>query len=327
MVVAAAFLALASPLVIAHRGASAYRPEHTLEAYQLAIDQGADYIEPDLVITKDGALIARHENEISGTTDVADHPEFAARKTTKEIDGAKVTGWFTEDFTLAEIKTLYARERLPEIRPQNKEFDGKFRVPTFSQVIELAQKQKRRIGIFPETKHPTYFRGIGLPLEPMLIEVLKRYGWADRSAPVFIQSFETNLWVLNKQIDVPLIQLLDSSGKPYNFEVGEDSRTYADLAKPAGLAFIKSYADGIGVNKDMVIPRNADGTLGQPTSLVADAHKLGLKVHAWTFRPENYFLPKDFQGRPEDEIRRFMDTGLDGFFTDDPAVGVKAAKG
>lgn len=319
-------LVLGTPLIIAHRGASAYRPEHTIEAYQLAIDQGADFIEPDLCITKDGILVARHENEISGTTDVAAHPEFAGRKTTKEIDGEKRTGWFTEDFTLAELKTLRAKEPFPELRPGNAQYNGKFAIPTFSEVVSLAKRQKRKVGVYAETKHPSYFRDLGLPLEPALIDVLKRYGWAGKDAPVYIQSFETNLWELNRQIDVPLIQLADSTGRPYNFVRYEDDRTYADLLKPEGLAFIKTYADGIGVAKGLVLPTSPDGTLGTPTSLAADAHKLGLKVHVWTLRPENYFLPKSLAGNPGAEVRRFVEAGVDGIFTDAPDVVLTALR-
>jgi glycerophosphoryl diester phosphodiesterase len=324
----AATLAFAvTPIVIAHRGASALRPEHTLEAYRVAIEAGADYIEPDLVITKDGILVVRHENEISGTTDVADHPEFAARKTTKTIDGEKMTGWFTEDFTLAELKTLRAKERLPQLRTGNVAYDRKFDIPTFSQVVELAKSQKRRVGVCPETKHPSYFRSIGLPLEPPLIDVLKRYDWAGRSAPVMIQSFEVgNLWALDRQIDVPLIQLMNNTGKPYDFQAIEDERTYLDLAKPEGLKFIKTYADAIGVNKDLLIPRDAQGNLGSPNSVVTDAHRAGLKVYAWTFRDEDFFLPKDLKGKPQEELTRFLALGLDGVFADNPATALAVRK-
>jgi glycerophosphoryl diester phosphodiesterase len=319
----AAAIVLANPIVIGHRGASAIRPEHTIEAYKAAIEAGADYIEPDLVITKDGILVARHENEISGTTNVGDRPEFAGRKKTKTIDGQEVTGWFTEDFTLAELKTLRAKERLPQLRPGNTEYDGRFEIPTFSEVVALAKAQKRTVGVYPETKHPSYFRSIGLPLEPPLIDVLKRYGWDKKNSPVFIQSFEVgNLWALNRQIDVPLIQLVDSTGKPADLALIEDERTYRDLLTSDGLRTIAGYADGIGVNKDLIIPRNADGTLGKPTTLVADAHRLKLKVHAWTFRDEDYFLPTNLKGQPQEELSAFLATGLDGVFMDNPATGV-----
>lgn len=335
------------PIVIGHRGASGYIPEHTLVAYFLAIEQGADYIEPDLVITKDGVLVVRHENEISGTTDVADRPEFADRKTTKTIDGAEVTGWFTEDFTLAELKTLRAKERLPELRPANTRFDGMFEVPMLEEVLALVQgvnDQRRQtatdekgqhlkpIGVYPETKHPTYFAGIGLPLEEPLVALLDRYGYRGKGAPMFIQSFEVaNLKKLARMTDVPLVQLLNESGQPYDFAVTGDPRTYADLAQPAGLAEIASYASGIGASKNLLIPRTADGILGTPTTLVGDAHANGLVVHGWTFRAENYFLPTDFQlstdetayGDLAGEVERFLELGIDGFFTDHPDIGVQ----
>jgi glycerophosphoryl diester phosphodiesterase len=336
------------PLVIAHRGASGYLPEHTLAAYALAIELGADYIEPDLVMTKDGVLVARHENEISGTTDVADRPEFAARKTTKTIDGTDVTGWFTEDFTLAELKTLRARERLPELRPANTRFDGALTVPTFDEVLALVQALNQQrwqvasaaerqhftpIGVYPETKHPTYFASIGLPLEAPLVTLLDRYGYRGSDAPVFIQSFEVgNLQRLATLTDVPLVQLLNESGQPYDFVATGDARTYADLAQPEGLAEIATYARGVGVNKNLLIPCTADGALGTPTTLVQDAHAAGLLVHAWTFRAENTFLPTDFQAGADEgaygdlagEIERFLALGLDGFFTDQANIGEQA---
>lgn len=328
MFLAAALVLAAPPLIIAHRGSSATRPEHTLEAYRVAIEAGADYIEPDVVSTKDGALIARHENELSTSTNVADLPHFADRKKTKKIDGKEVTGWFSEDFTLLEIKTLRAKERLPELRPANKEYDGKFEIPTLSQVVELAKNSKRKVGVYIETKHPSYFRSIGLPLEEPLIEVLKRYDWNSRQSRVFIQSFEVgNLWALNRMTEVPLIQLVEAGGQPADFAAIEDTRTYADLMKENGLKFIKGYADGIGVQKDLVIPRDASGNLAQPTDLVARAHKLGLKVHAWTFRDENFFLAKDYQGKPGEELKRYLATGLDGIFADNPATAVAVARG
>jgi glycerophosphoryl diester phosphodiesterase len=322
------------PIVIGHRGASGYRPEHTLAAYKLAIDMGADYIEPDLVSTKDHVLVARHENEISGTTDVADHPEFADRKTTKTIDGVAVTGWFTEDFTLAELKTLRAKERLPDIRPANTAFDGLYQIPTFQQVIDLAKR--RQVGIYPETKHPTYFRSIGLPLEGPLLATLRANGYRGPNAPVFIQSFEVgNLKALSRRTRLPLVQLLDATGRPYDFVVSGDPRTYADLATPEGLAEIATYADGIGPNKNLIVPRDAQNRLTSPTTLVRDAHRAGLLVHPWTFRRENTFLPEDFrQGNPASpvylqatgdfpaELRLFYKLGVDGLFTDNPDVAV-----
>jgi glycerophosphoryl diester phosphodiesterase len=333
----------AKVLALGHRGASGYRPEHTLASYQLAIDLGADFIEPDLVSTKDGHLVARHENDISGTTDVAAHPEFASRKATKLIDGVPITGWFTEDFTLAEIKTLRARERLPALRPQNAAFDGQFEIPTFEEVIALAQREGRRrhrtIGIYPETKHPTYFQTIGLALEEPLIRTLQSTGLAHKRDAVFIQSFEVaNLKKLNKLTRLPLIQLIDAAGKPFDFTVAGDPRTYADLVTPAGLHEVARYADGVGVNKNLIIPRDATGKLGAPTNLIADAHAERLVVHAWTFRAENSFLPLDFQiGNPADpafagargnfpaELQLFLGLGLDGAFSDqsDVVVGVR----
>jgi glycerophosphoryl diester phosphodiesterase len=322
------------PLVIGHRGASGYRPEHTLAAYRLAIAMGADYIEPDLVSTKDHVLVARHENEIGGTTDVAAHPEFAARRTTKTIDGVEVTGWFTEDFTLAELRTLRARERLPDLRPDNTVFDGLYQVPTLQEVIDLARRAG--VGIYPETKHPTYFDSIGLSLEEPLVATLDANGYRGPRAPVFIQSFETaNLKELNRLTRVPLAQLLDATGRPYDFVVAGDPRTYADLATPAGLEEIAGYADGVGVNKNLIVPRDAGQNLLDPTSLVRDAHRAGLAVHAWTFRNENSFLPADFrQGNPASpiylgatgdapaEYRLFFRLGVDGLFSDNPDTAV-----
>jgi len=322
------------PLVIGHRGASGYRPEHTLASYQLAIDMGADYIEPDLVSTSDHVLVARHENEIGGTTDVADHLEFAGRRTTKTIDGNPVTGWFTEDFTLAELRTLRARERLPDLRPANTAFDGLYQVPTFQEVIDLAKRAG--VGIYPETKHPTYFDSIGLSLEEPLVATLHANGYRGRNAPVFIQSFEVaNLKELNRRTRVPLVQLLDATGRPYDFVVAGDPRTYADLATPEGLAEIATYADGVGPNKSLIVPRDPDGNLLDPTSLVRDAHRAGLQVHPWTFRKENNFLPNDFrQGNPASpeflratgdapaEFRLFYRLGVDGLFSDHPDTAV-----
>ncbi|WBB96420.1 MULTISPECIES: glycerophosphodiester phosphodiesterase [unclassified Solwaraspora] len=328
------------PLVIAHRGASGYRPEHTLEAYRLAIRQGADYIEPDLVSTADGVLVARHENEISGTTDVADRAEFADRRATKTIDGRSVTGWFTEDFTLAELRTLRAVERLPQVRPTNTAFDGEFTVPTLQEVIDLARSEGRRlgrtIGIYPETKHPTYFQSIGLPLEEPLVDTLRRNKLTRRTDAVFIQSFETaNLRKLSRMTNVRLVQLLGGSGRPYDFVVAGDPRGYADLATPDGLAWISRYADAIGPTKDLIVPRDADGALLAPTSLIRDAHRARLAVHAWTFRAENQFLPADHRigadpaarGDITAEYELFYGLGLDGLFADHPdtAVAVRVA--
>lgn len=327
----------ARPIVIGHRGASGYRPEHTLEAYRMAIRMGADYIEPDLVATRDGVLVARHENEISGTTDVATRPEFADRRTTKTIDGVRVTGWFTEDFTLAELKTLRATERLPQVRPVNTVFDGRYEVPTLQEIIDLARGESRRlgrtIGIYPETKHPSYFRSIGLPLEEPLVRVLRRNGLTSRHDEVIIQSFETaNLRALRRMTDVRLVQLLDATGRPYDFVLTGDQRTYADLARPEGLKWISTYADGIGANKNLLVPRDAAGNLLAPTTLVRDAHRAGLVVHAWTFRAENQFLPAGFRlgtdpaarGDVIAEYELFYGLGVDGVFTDHPDTAVAA---
>ena len=322
------------PIVIGHRGASGYRPEHTLASYQLAIEMGADYIEPDLVSTKDHVLVARHENDITETTDVADHPEFADRKTTKTIDGVDHTGWFTEDFTLAELRTLRAKERLPDLRPANTAFDGLYQVPTFQEVIDLAKRA--RVGIYPETKHPTYFDSIGRSLEEPLLATLRANGLDRPGAKVFIQSFETaNLKELNGKTRLPLVQLIDATGAPYDFVVAGDPRTYADLVTPAGLAEIATYADGIGPSKDRIVPRDSAGNLLEPTSLVRDAHRAGLVVHPWTFRRENSFLPLDFrQGNPASpeflrapgdlpaELRLFFRLGVDGVFSDNADTAV-----
>jgi glycerophosphoryl diester phosphodiesterase len=284
--------------------------------------------------------LARHENEIGGTTDVAD--KFPDRRTTKQMDGASVTGWFTEDFTLAELRTLRARERIPQLRPANTEWDGCFAIPTLDEIIELAKAESARtgrtIGVYPETKHPTYFRGIGLPLEEPLVETLRRHGWDGPDAPVFVQSFEVeNLRRVHGMTGVRLVQLLGPQGQPYDFQAAGDPRTYADLATPEGLAEIARYAQGIGPHKDLVIPRNAAGRLGEPTALVRDTHAQGLVVHPWTFRSENYFLPTDLRrGDPADptfprqrgdavaELRRFYEAGVDGVFADHPADAVAA---
>ncbi|MEV4758680.1 glycerophosphodiester phosphodiesterase [Micromonospora sp. NPDC049559] len=326
--------------IIAHRGASGYRPEHTLAAYRLAIQMGADFIEPDLVSTRDGVLVVRHENEISGTTDVAAHPEFAGRRTTKTIDGTALTGWFTEDFTLAELKTLRAKERLPEVRPTNTVYDGQFEIPTFQEVLDLARGESRRlgrtIGVYPETKHPTYFQSIGLPLEEPLVRVLRRNDLTSRKDPVFVQSFETaNLRKLSRLTDVRLVQLLDATGQPYDFTVSGDSRTYQDLVRPENLKWISTYADGIGANKNLLVPRDAAGKLLAPTEVVRDAHRAGLIVHAWTFRAENQFLPLDFRAGTDPNARGditaeyllFYGLGLDGVFSDFPDAAVAARAG
>jgi glycerophosphoryl diester phosphodiesterase len=311
------------PLIIGHRGASGHRPEHTLASYELAIEMGADYIEPDLVITKDGVLVARHENEISQTTDIANHPEFAHRQTTKIIDGTSYNGWFTEDFTLQELKTLRAKERIPHMRGQNTVYDGLWEIPTFQEIINLAQSKTaetgRIIGIYPETKHPSYFQSIGLPLETTLLQMLKANGYEGSQAPVFIQSFEvSNLKYLANHTDLPLIQLINDSGQPYDFIAAGDSRDYKDLVDINELKKISEYAKGIGVNKNLIVPRDCNGKLKSPTSLVDNAHDCNLQIHAWTFRNEDNFLPLDFQGNPQGEYELFFNLGVDGVFSDNP---------
>ncbi|MGQ0840341.1 glycerophosphodiester phosphodiesterase [Actinokineospora sp.] len=325
----------AGPLVLGHRGASGYRPEHTLASYELAARLGADYVEPDLVSTKDGVLVARHEPEIGTTTDVAAHPEFATRRVTKNLDGVQVTGWWTEDFTLAELKTLRAVERIPALRQQNTVYDGRYQVPTLQEIIDLSKRLSREldreIGIYPETKHPTYFRALGLELEPKLVDALNRNGLNRRNAKVFVQSFEVgNLKSLSRTLRVPLIQLTSATGAPYDFVAAGDPRTYADLLTPAGLREVATYAHGVGPAKDQVIPRDAAGNLAAPTALVGNAHAAGLKVHPYTFRVENNFLPANLRSSavPSDygnlfgELSAFWAAGVDGVFTDNPDIAV-----
>ncbi|MEV0822086.1 glycerophosphodiester phosphodiesterase [Nonomuraea rubra] len=317
------------PIVIAHRGASAHRPEHTLLAYEAAIAMGADYIEPDLVSTKDHVLVARHENEISGTTDVAAHPEFAGRRTTKTVDGRPVTGWFTEDFTLAELKTLRAKERVPDLRPDNTAFDGLPEIPTFEEVVKLALEHG--VGVYPETKHPTYFDSIGLSLEEPLLDVLNRY----RVRKAYIQSFETaNLRDLRGRTRLPLIQLITFGGAPYDWVAAGSTRTYDDMVKPDGLREVAGYANGIGVDTRRIVPVDASGATTAPTTLVADAHRRRLAVHVWTVRNENSQLPADYRlGNPASPaypratgnvmgwLSRLLELGIDGAFCDDPGMG------
>lgn len=329
---------MSQPFVIAHRGASGYAPEHTLVSYFTAIALGADYIEPDLVMTRDGVLVARHENEIGGTTDVAGRSEFAGRRKTKIIDGVSITGWFTEDFLLEELKTLRARERIPELRPANTRLDGRLEVPTLEEILALvrAVEEQRRvcarelglrepepIGVYPETKHPSHFAGLGLAMEERLVQTLERHGYRGRDGRAFLQSFETgNLQVLSRLTKLPLVQLIEAAGAPYDLVQSGDARTYADLATPEGLEGIAAYAACIGPAKSLVIARDGEGRLTEPTSLVADCHAAGLKVHPWTFRAEREFLPAglDLEG----ELREFLSVGIDGFFTDQPDVGVRA---
>lgn len=327
------------PTVIGHRGCSGSRPEHTLGSYQFALDNGADVIEQDLVPTKDGHLVCRHENDITGTTDVASRPEFASRKTTKTVDGEAHTGWFTEDFTLAELKTLRAKERIPGTRQHNTLYDGRWQVPTFEEVLKWAEEQGRkrgrRIWLHVETKHPTYFRKAGLGLEERLAKLLRRYGRAGRDGHTFLQSFEpSSLQRLGKLgIDCPKVLLLDDlPTRPWDFTEAKDPRTVADLITPKGLKWVSGFAQGIGPWLNLVIPRDKDDRLTKPTTLVRDAHAAGLILHPYTMRNENSFLPADFRrgtdpnayGDAFAAFRTYFATGIDGIFTDNPDTGALA---
>ncbi|MER5376958.1 glycerophosphodiester phosphodiesterase [Streptomyces sp. NPDC002553] len=327
------------PTIIGHRGASGYRPEHTFGSYELALDLGADIVEAgDLVPTKDGHLVCRHEPEIGGTTDVADHPEFAARKTTKTLDGVPTTGWFTEDFTLAELKTLRAVERVPANRPHNTLYNGRWQIPTFEEVLKWQDRQTRERGrqvwIYPEIKHPTYFRALGLNMEERVAALLRRHGKDGKNAPVVIQSFEpTSIQRMNKLVDNPLVVLLSgASTRPWDFVATGDPRTVADLVTRKGLREIAGYAQGIGPTLDLVIPKDAAGRLTTPTTLVRDAHAVGLILHPYTMRNENPFLPADFRKGADPDgygdvfgaYRTYFATGIDGVFTDQPDTGVLA---
>jgi glycerophosphoryl diester phosphodiesterase len=327
------------PTVIGHRGASGYRPEHTLGAYELALDMGADIVEAgDLVPTRDGHLVCRHEPEIGGTTDVADHPEFADRKRTKLLDGVSTTGWFTEDFTLAELKTLRATERIPANRPHNTLYDGRWEIPTFEEVLRWQNEQTRRRGkqvwIYPELKHPTYFRKLGLGTEERLARLLRKYGKDRKNSPVVIQSFEpTSIQRMRRLVGNPLAVLLSGAkSRPWDFVETGDPRRVADLITPAGLKEIATYAQGIGPTLDLIIPRDSAGRLTEPTTLVRDAHRAGLILHPYTLRNENPFLPADFRkGSAPDAYgdvfgayRAYFATGIDGVFTDHPDTGVLA---
>lgn len=355
----------AAPIVIGHRGASGYRPEHTLEAYSLAIAQGANFIEPDLVMTKDGELLARHEpmlarvdlnadgtiklvggkpviNRTDTSTNVWELSQYAGRVTVKTVDGQKVGGWFAEDFTAAEIRAdVRAQERLRDLRLSNNTHNDQYVIPTLQEVINLAKAKSietgRTIGIYPETKHPSYFKtyaeGAGVQrMEDRLVEILHANYGNDRNAPVYIQSFEvSNLQYVNGKTDIRIAQLLNGSGRPYDFVLSGDARSYQDLALAAGLDFIDGYADGVGANTNLMIPL-VGGKLGSPTSLINDAHARGLEVHGWTFRAENVFLPNEFDssadpaayGDMSGQIRAFANLGIDGIFTDQPDLGVAA---
>ncbi|MBU3846941.1 MAG: glycerophosphodiester phosphodiesterase [Candidatus Acinetobacter avistercoris] len=331
-------------LIIGHRGASALRPEHTLAAYQKAIDDGADFIEPDLVSTKDGFLVARHENEIGGTTNVSTLAQFADREKTKIIDGISYRGWFTEDFSLAELKQLKARERIPKIRPANTQYNDQFDIPTLVEILELAQshyvKTGKVIGLYIETKHPSYFQNLNLPLENTLLDTLAKHPYSRDIAPVYLQSFEVNnLKYIRQQLDqlktikhAKVIQLY--SGKteiPADGVLQNSSVNYGQMATPQGLVAVSKYADGVGPSKTYIVPNTLPAT---PTSFVKDAHAAGLKVHPYTLRPENEFLPDylDCSNKPEEkcetgaiaEMKIFFKAGVDGVFTDDPALGRKA---
>jgi len=326
-----------TPIVIGHRGCSGERPEHTVLAYERAIEQGCDFIEPDLVPTKDGHLVVRHENEIGGTTDVASRPEFAARKTAKTIDGQSLTGWFTEDFTLAEIKTLRARERLPQLRPASAAFDGQAQVLTFDEVVAIAKAATKRvgrtIGVYPEMKHPTYCASIGLPVEGRMLDALKRNDLDSATAPVFVQCFEVGpLKTLRPKTRAKLVLLVASEGGPADLP----GVKYADLVTPEGLKAVAAYADGLGPEKTMVIPQDANGLL-PATALVKNAHAAGLQVHPWTVRAENYFLPTSLRrgdataanylaqhGDVTPLFKALYAAGVDGVFSDFPGLAVAA---
>jgi glycerophosphoryl diester phosphodiesterase len=292
---------LPRPLLIAHRGFPGLRHEHTRASYDLAIDEGADYIEPDIVATKDGHLVVRHENEISGTTDVAEHPEFADRRTSKGIDGTSLTGWFTEDFTLAELKTLRTRERIPEVRPDNAELPGE-QILTFDEVVQIAaegaQRRGSTVGIYVETKHPSYFAGIGLDLNDLLIDALERHDLNTDEAPVIVQSFESgNLRDFDARSPLFLVRLISPKQR----------------AELDNLEDIASFAEAIGPHKDLVIPRDANGRLGEPTDVVERSHAVGLDVHIWTMRDEETFLPTECM--PEQEYVAYFTAGMAGLFT------------
>lgn len=333
-------------IIVGHRGASALRPEHTLAAYQKAIDDGADFIEPDLVSTKDGILVARHENEIGGTSNVSTLNQFAYLKKTKIIDGIPLTGWFTEDFTLSELNQIKARERIPKERPANTQYNDQFAIPTLEQIIELAdqhyQKTGKIIGLYIETKHPTYFQKQNLAMEDPLLKTLAKYEYTRDIAPIYLQSFEvTNLKYLKDQLTrhkslkhAKIIQLYDDkTAQPADFTEQKIQMTYGDLATAQGLQMVSQYADGVGPWKPYIF----NDTFTAPSDFVTNAHAVGLKVHPYTFRPENNFLAKDLkcnqaeteaakrcESGAKKEFEMYFKAGVDGVFTDDPALGRKA---
>ena len=320
-----------SPLIIAHRGASGERPEHTLLGYRLAIAEGADFIEPDLVLTKDGHFVVRHENEISQTTDVALRPEFGKRMTTKTIQGQTLSGWFTEDFTLEELKTLRCRERLPKLRPESAKFNGQETIPTYQEVIDLAKSEsarlKRTIGTYPELKHASHFAALGLAMEGRLADILKANGLDSSNAPVFVQCFDVlPLKTFMTLCKAPRIQLVSPIGGPTDVPL-----VYKDMVSASGMKTIATYANGIGPDYSMVIP-TVDGGLGPATPLVADAHAAGLAVHPWTVRAENAFLPPKLRNGTDPMTHGDVDAlyhalyaaGIDGLFSDFPGLAVKA---
>ncbi|MFO1154472.1 MAG: glycerophosphodiester phosphodiesterase family protein [Rhodospirillales bacterium] len=330
--------------IIAHRGASAYRPEHTLAAYDLAIEQGADFIEPDLVLTRDGVLVARHENELSLTTDVALHPEYGARRTCKRIDGKYVEGWFTEDFLLAELKSLRTLEPFPRVRPQSTAFNNCFEIPTLEEILHLlivdtdcnSQMTNHepdsiilRCGLYPELKHPTFYAEMGFDMARLLLDTLRVYGVVHERERIFIQCFEVDtLKQLRRSTDIPLVQLIDTKGSPYDSELS-GGHTYREMMMPRGLAEIATYADAIGPAKEFVAPALV-GDADRSPALLEEAHRLGLLVHAWTFRAEPWMGSVDGEMRIAsqehpftDELRRYLLAGLDGLFTDNPDIAVR----
>jgi len=327
------------PVIVGHRGAPGYRPEHTLASYELAFRQGVDWVDVDLVPTKDGVLVARHEPEISGTSDVAKHPEFASRKSTKVIDGVTYNGWFTEDFTLKELKTLRAVERIPANRPNNTIYNGHFEIATYQEVLDLTKRLGRELhrtlGTYPEVKHSTFFASLGIPTEPKLVDILNRNGLNRHDAPVIIQSFEvSNLIALHKQVRVPLLQLTSASGAPADFVAKGDKRTYADIVTAQGLREVAKYATYLGPDKAQIIPLDASGNLTSPTALVGNAHAAGLKVQPYTFRNENAFLPVNLRSSDSvfaygdifTEETTFLRAGVDGFFADQPDTALEALR-